>query len=298
VDTGTRPRTAGRPNLIVLPQGRSLRLAFTLSVGALVASAAAAAIGLLHPGVYTDEPWVREALRGGDLITLTLAVPVFAAALIASARGSRRARPAWIGALGYAAYCNTYRVFGTEFNDVFPLHIAALSMSLFAIAAAVPNLDLGAIAEPIRSSPLARWVAAFLVVVGVVQAWQWIGVLVRFARGDGLMDQVPLGAQHLVCGLDLAVLVPTVVIAGVLMFRRTTIGAVLGTAVCVMVALHQASLLAAGAFQTDAGIAGAQAFPLERIFLTVMFAAASLALLSAPDGVAHVDGQASARRTG
>lgn len=298
MDTGARPRPAGRPNLIVLPQGRSLRLAYALSAGVVLTNAFAAAAGLLDRDVYRDAAWVRESLRGGDLVTVAVAAPVLAVALIASARGSRRGRPVWIGALGYAAYCNAYRVFGTEFNEVFPLHIAALSMSLFAIIAAVPNLDLGAIAAPIRSSQVVRWVAVFLVFVGLVQAMQWITVLVRFARGEGLLHDVPAGAQHLVCGLDLAVLVPTIVFAGVLMFRRTTLGVVLGAAVCVMVALHQASLLAVGSFQVDAGIHGARAFPLEGIFLTVTFTAASLGLLVPGAGAPNADAHQHARRTG
>ncbi|MGH9893569.1 MAG: hypothetical protein ACREA0_16590, partial [bacterium] len=66
--------------------------------------AAASLFGLLVDGLYTDSPWAREALRGGDLVTHGLATPMLLGALILSARGSRRAQVVWLAMLGYSIY--------------------------------------------------------------------------------------------------------------------------------------------------------------------------------------------------
>jgi hypothetical protein len=298
VDTGARRHPAGGPNLIVLPVRRSLHGAHVLSLGVLVIGSAAGAAGLFGPATYEDAAWVREALRGGDLVTLFVAMPVLALSLLASARGSRRARPVWLGCLGYVAYANAFRMFGAEFNDVFPLHIAAASLSVSALLAARPNLDLGAIVEPIRSSQAVPWVGALLVIAGVAQAALRIVVLTRLVDGRSMLDHVPVDAHHVMCALELGVLVPLMLFAGVSMFRRSAVGLMVGTAVCVMAALHQIALLAAGLFQAGAGASDVPAFPIWGVFLAVVFCAAALALVLAPAGPVPSNATQPARRAG
>ena len=78
--------------------------------------AVAAAVGLFVPGFYPDYPWAAEALRGGDLVTLSVAAPLLVAALVAANRGSERALLVLGGALGCVVYNYAYIVFGAEFK--------------------------------------------------------------------------------------------------------------------------------------------------------------------------------------
>jgi hypothetical protein len=258
--------------------GTALRTAFLLSVLIAGLMAVASAAGLLIQGLYPDGEWAREALRGGDLVTLVVVVPLLIASLVLSARGSMRARLVWIAMLGYTLYNYAYYVFGAKFNDVFLLHIALLSMSIFALACAIPNV-IGGIAARFRSVRGARWVGAFLVIVGIGQGALWIYLVLRFAATGQLLYDVPVDGQHLVFALDLSLLVPALVVAGVLLYRRTALGLVLGTAVSVFGAAYQLNLMFAGVLQANAGVAGAKAFPPEGILLTIGFVAASAVLL-------------------
>ena len=250
-----------------------------LSVLIVGLMAAASAAGLLVGGLYPDGAWAREALRGGDLATLVLAVPLLLGALILSARGSRRAQVVWVAMLGYAIYNYAYYVFGAEFNDVFLLHIAILSMSIFALALLAPRLDVAGIAARIRGGAAARWIGAFLVVVGLGQGGLWAFLIVRFALTGELLADIPVDGQHLVFALDLALLAPTLVLAGILLFRRTAVGLVMGAAVSLFGLVYQVNLMLAGVFQDAAGVGGVKAFPIEGIVFTLGFAIASAALL-------------------
>jgi hypothetical protein len=51
------------------------------------------------------------------------------------------------------------------------------------------------------------------------------------------------------------------VVAGILLFRRTAVGLVMGAAVCLFGAVYQVNLLLAGVFQDAAGVASVKAFP-------------------------------------
>ena len=256
------------------------RAAYVLSGLIVSLMLLAAAAGLFVDGLYLDGAWAREALRGGDLATLVLTVPLLLGALILSARGSRRAQVVWVAMLGYSIYNYAYYVFGSEFNDVFLLHIAILSMSIFALALLAPRLDVAGIAARIRGGAAAKWVGAFLVLVGLGQGGLWAFLIVRFALTGELLAEIPEDGQHLVFALDLALLAPTLVLAGILLFRRTAVGLVMGAAVSLFGAAYQVNLALAGAFQDAANVPGVKAFPLEGIVLLLGFVIASAVLLA------------------
>ena len=256
-----------------------LRVAFVLTAAIAVLMVAASIVGLTVHGLYADTAWGREALRGGDLVSLCIAAPVLIAALVLAVRGSIRAQPVLIGMLAYTLYDYAYYTFGAAFNDVFLLHIALFSLSVFALACAIPGVDAVAIRDLLRSTRVARWVGGMLVAVGVLQGALWVFVVLRFAATGELLHDIPVAGQHLVFALDLALLVPSLILAGVLLILGKPMGYVLGAAMAVMGAAYQLNLMAAGAFQANADVAGTKAFPPEGILLTTLFVVAAVALL-------------------
>ena len=67
---------------------------------------------------------------------------------------------------------------------------------------------------------------------------------------------MPPSAVHLVYAIDLSLLAPVFVVAGVLLWRREPWGAVLAVAINASGAVYLAVLWAVGGFQADAGIPG------------------------------------------
>lgn len=263
----------------VPPRPAARTAAYVLS-GAIAALMIAASLaGLLVDGLYHEGAWAREAFRGGDLITLTVAAPLLIISLIMSIRGSHRAEPVWIGMIVYTLYNYAYATFGTAFNDVFLLHIALFSMSVFALACAIPNLDLAVIGRTFRDAIGARTIGVFLVIVGAGQGGLWIFLVVRNAITGEVLHDIPVWGQHLAFALDLALLVPSLVLAGVLLALRRPFGFLLGTAMAVFGAVYQLNLMVASVFQDRADVAGVQAFAPESLFLTATFVAASVLLL-------------------
>jgi hypothetical protein len=94
------------------------------------------------------------------------------------------------------------------------------------------------------------------------------------------MADIPANGIHLVFAIDLSLLVPALVVAGVLLWRRTGIGVVFGAVMTVMGLLYQVNLLVAGVFQANAGVAGAKAFPPEGIVVATGFLLASAVLFA------------------
>ena len=245
------------PNL----QKPGLRNVFRLSVAIAILMVIASAAGLLIDGLYTDGAWAREALRGGDLTTLAVAVPVLIGSLVLARRGSQAAQAVWLGVLAYSVYNYAYFAFGAEFNDIFVLHIALFSLSIITLALAVASFDIEAIAARFRGVRGTRWIGGFLAVVGAVLGGLWLFLAIRFAITGELMADIPVDGIHLVFAIDTSLLVPALVMAGVLLWRRTTGGFAFGPTMLVMGAIYQVNLLVAGLFQANADVQGVKAFP-------------------------------------
>lgn len=256
-----------------------LRAAFWFSGVIAALMVVASAVGLFVDELYRDGQWAREALRGGDLTTIVVAAPVLLGSMLVARRGSRAAQAVWLGALTYSVYNYAYYVFGSAFNDIFVLHIALFSLSIAALVLMVANIDIDAIASRFRGVKGARLIGGFLATVGVVLGGLWLFLAIRFAVTGELMADLPADGIHLVFAIDTSLLVPALVLAGVLLWRRTAPGFVFGTAMAVMGLMYQVNLMMAGLFQASADVPGVKAFPLEGILLAAGFALATLALL-------------------
>jgi hypothetical protein len=209
-------------------------------------------VGLFVHGVYHEARWAIAALRGNDLVTLVLVVPVLALA-VARADRSPRWQLLWFGGLLYGVYNFAYYAFGTTFNDVFLLHVATLNLSIVALIALAMRIDVGQLPVGQRHD---RVIAGYMIVVGAALLLAWGGLSLRFAvTGELPHDVMPPSAVHLVYALDMSLLAPAFLAGGILLWRRQPWGTALGVAVNAFGAAYLVVLEFVGGFEANAGIA-------------------------------------------
>lgn len=244
-----------------------------------MASVVASVAGLWIGGMYQDDTsWATAALRGGDLVTLVVGVPILVLSMVLAGRGSTRARIVWIGALAYSLYNFAFYVFGAAFNDLFLVHVVGFSASIFALILTGTNLDASAIARAYRMRASVRVVAGFLFLVGVVFAALWSILSISYAvTGRLSLGAAPLEGMHTVFAIDLSLMVPGMALAGVLLWRGTPWGYVTGAAMSVFGAIYQLNLAAAGWFQANAGVEGVKRVdPVSAVFVLAFLVAAAI----------------------
>lgn len=271
--------TAGvRPKLV--------RTAFVLSSTAAALMVVAAAVGLAVDGFYPDIPWAAQAMRGGDLVTLVLAAPLLAAALVASMRGSARAQLVWAGSLGYTVYNYAYMAFGAEFNDLFLVHVAILSLAIWAMICLLAGFDASGVAARFGARTPARPVAVLFGIVTLVLAGMWTYSSLREAVTGALpAGAAPPAAMHMVYAVDLTFFVVPLGVATVLLWRRTPWGHLLGTIMAVTGSTYLVNLMSAAVFQARAEIVDVAAFSPVALVLCIAFISAALGMLmSSADG--------------
>ena len=275
----TLVREFARPMGIPDRRSRGSKVAYVVSAIVATASVVASVGGLSIKDLYQDDTsWATAALRGGDLVTLVVAVPTLVVAMVLASRGSSRARLVWIGALAYTVYNFAFYVFGAAFNDLFLVHVVAFSSSIFALILTMTNMDASTIAVGYRARMPVRAVAALLILVGVVFATLWSVLSISYAVSGSLsLGAAPLQGMHLVFAIDLSLMVPGMVLAGVLLWRRRPWGFVMGTAMSVFGAIYQLNLAAAGWFQANAGVEGVKRIdPVGAVFIVAFLVAAGV----------------------
>jgi hypothetical protein len=222
--------------------------------------------------------------RGYDLVTLAVVVPTLVVSSLLTARGSLRGQLFVASMFAYSAYAYALYVFGARFNDLFLVHVAVFSLSLFALIFVFIRLDAERIASTFRDRTPTRIVGGVLALLAVSLGAMWIISSVRFAvTGDVPQEAsqliLPTEMTHLGYVLDLALLVPGYALAAVLLWRRAAWGYVLAVVLLISGTVHQLSYMAALLSQAMSDVPGATAFdPLEPVILAAYGIAAALLL--------------------
>ncbi len=271
-------------NTAILRAGPRLTTAWVLSSVVLVLMATSSAVGLLVEGIYPEQTWAVAALRGNDLVTLVLVVPVLTLALVASRRRPSSASVlVWLGMLFYGLYNFAYYSYGAAFNDLFLLHVGAYSLSGIAMVLLGTSIDAEVAARGVVGGARAKVVAVFTLGVGIALLGAWSAMSVRVSlTGEPPQEVMPPEAVHLVYAIDLGILAPMFVVAGVLLWRTAPWGAVMGVAVNASGAAYLMVLEVVGGFQADAGIPGASWLSPVAIGSVLACLLATLALLVHP----------------
>jgi hypothetical protein len=255
-----------------------------LTLAVITAATATALAGLLIEGVYasgrpgTEAEATTEMLRGYDLVTLVLALPLLLWASIGTRRAATRARLVAAGCLAYLAYTYAYDVFGNGFTDLLLLHVAVLTGSVVALIRALTALGTAAVPIAPRA---ARGVSVVLGTLAAALGGMWISVCVAYAvtgelpEGSLLVETDQVVQLGIV--LDLAVLVPLYGTAAVLLWLGRWWGVVLAGLSLVAGVLHQFSYLVALLFQGAADVPGAVGFdPVEPLIVSLYLVGAGL----------------------
>jgi hypothetical protein len=263
-----------------------MKASYVLSILLAFLAVVASVAGLLLDGAYGEPESTAEMLRGYDLVTVAVALPLLCYSLLWARRGSGQAQLIWAGMLAYLAYTYAYYVFGTSFNDLFLLHIAAFGSAVFALVLVLSTVDIGRVARRPVHRTRERLVSILLALLALGLGGMWIYFSLRFsATGD-----VPLGSAlvetvaivHLGIALDLALLVPAYALAAVLLWRGDVWGYVVAAVVLVSGTLHQVSYMVALPFQAAADVPSAVMFDPAEPAIAAIFVLATALLLWGP----------------
>ena len=212
-----------------------------------------AGVGVLAPSIYRDTGWVTSAWYGNDLVTLMIAAPLMAWALVA--RGSLRAELVWYAMLGYAVYNYAYYLFGAALNAFFPLYATLFVLPVFALILALGRVDAEPIAGRFADAMPRPWIAGYMLFTGIGLAMAWTAQWAAYAFA-GTVPSIGVEPFQLVAAMDLTFMVPWFIVGAILLLRRNAWGFVVAPIIILKGATYTLVLTASSTVAALRGIDG------------------------------------------
>ncbi len=230
--------------------------AYVLSTVILILTIVASAGGVFANALYRDNLLVTSGWYGNDLVTLLVAAPILAAALVLARRGSQRARLVWLGMLAYTLYNYAFYLFGAAFNSLFLVYVALFALSIFALVFGLAGFDAKGISERFRASTPVRWISGYMLVLALFLGGFHIALSLSYVF-TGQVPQMIVAVGHptnLIAALDLTMVVSVNVLGAIWLWKRQPWGYVLAAIANVKGAVYMLALTASvvSAFQAGA----------------------------------------------
>lgn len=233
-------------------------------------------VDLFARGLYRyDSLFVGAGNRGTDAITLLIGVPLLLASLAWYRRGSWRGGVATMGALTYFLYVYATYSLGTAYNELYLLYVALFSASLFALLKAFGSFDVEELGRRLFSRTPPRGMAIFMFISGAVTLVVWLVAPVTAMLGDGVPAGLSAYTTLVTTSLDVAIIVPVAVVAGVWVWHRDPRWVLLAGPLLVLEAMLAPMIAAQTVSQLAAGItytAGEVIGPLSGFLLLAVVA--------------------------
>lgn len=172
--------------------------------------------------------------RGADLVTLAVAIP----ALLAARRLYRYVSPAGafalLGLLGWFLYLYASLALGSAYNELFLVYVVLVSSSLSAVALVLRSIDLAAVDDARLERLRVRPMAILLLISAALTAFVWVEPVVASALAGEPPPLLLHSTTPVTEVLDLAVITPAAVLAGILLRRGRSQGLVLGVPLLIL----------------------------------------------------------------
>lgn len=180
-----------------------------------------------------------------DYVTLFLALPLLALALIKSSTGNIKWRLLLAGTLFYIFLTYLFYMNMAMYNALFLVYIALTSLSFFALAITLLSIDLDILSKCYRPNTPIKFLGGFLIGSATLIALLWLSVIV-----PPLLDQtiVPAAVQHYttltVQAFDLALFLPISIVSGLLLIKKSRLGYLMAPIYLVFLSILMTALFA------------------------------------------------------
>jgi hypothetical protein len=216
----------------------------TSTTALLVLVAIIAVVTVLAPNVLRDPPAYAANALGTWVVVLFVAVPVTAFAMRAASRGSLAGRFVWLGGLGYLLYNAILSTFSLQFNELFLLYVASLSLAVWSLVAVVRTLDVASLPARFPARFPVRLVGGYLMATAVAFAALWLrDVLPAMISGTHPASlrgtTLPVNVVEVI---DFAFTLPVSFAAGLWLWRRRPWGFALSGMMLVLLLIESVSV--------------------------------------------------------
>jgi hypothetical protein len=181
-----------------------------------------------HGLYFYDTVSTTAQMQGNDLITLVVGLPLLAISTGLALRGSLRGRLLLTGTLGFFLYTYMSMSMLTAYNALFLVYVALFALSLYAFILSMLSFDLASLKQHFSSRLPRGWIAGVLFLIGGFLSLAWIGrILPEISQNQvAVLENT---TTRVIQAMDLVLIVPLAVLAGILLLRQNAWGYLLAS---------------------------------------------------------------------
>jgi hypothetical protein len=202
-------------------------------------------------GIFIESTYLRETKAwavqaiGQDYANLAVVILLLVSTYYLS-KNSLRAYLVWLGAHIYIIYAFAIYAFAVHFNFLFLIYIIILGMSFFTLAGGLRAVDTANLSAYFLLNTKSKIVSALLMIIGILFSLLWLSEIIPSLLSNEIppsLVETGLGVNP-VHVLDLAFLLPSMVITSVLLWRKELLGFLLGVPLLVFSAAMSIGIIA------------------------------------------------------
>jgi hypothetical protein len=167
--------------------------------------------------------------QGNDIVTLLVGLPLLVLSTWFAFRGSLRGQLLMTGTLGFFLYTYLSMSMLTSFNALFLVYVAVFTLSLFAFIVSLLSFDLAALPQYFDKNTPHRWIAGILFVIAGFLSFAWLGKILPSLLPNAPQPELQNTTTMVIQAMDLGLLVPLAILAGVLLLRHAALGYLLAS---------------------------------------------------------------------
>lgn len=182
--------------------------------------------GIFFTKTYSreTEAWAVQAI-GQDYVNL-VAVALLLVTMYYVSKKSFRAYLVWLGTYIYLIYSFAIYAFSVHFNFLFLAYVAILGMAFYTLAGGLMAVDTAKLSTSSLSTTTSKRVSGLLMGIGILFGSLWLSEIIPNLVTDTvpvslIENALPVNPVHV---LDLAFLVPGMIITSVLLWRKHVLG--------------------------------------------------------------------------
>ncbi len=222
-----------------------------------------------HGLYFYDTVSTAAQMQANDLITLLVGLPLLAVSAWRAFAGSLRGRLLLAGTLGFFLYTYMSMSMLTAYNQLFLVYVALFALSLYAFILAMLSFDLADLPRHFSPRLPRGWIAGALFAAGGFLLLAWLGRIgapLMSGQTPALENTTTLVIQ----AMDLTLIAPLTILAGVLLLRRSAWGYLLAS-VAVLKSLTMALAVSTmGINMMLAGVPDSPAIVVPFVVLTLL----------------------------
>lgn len=252
-------------------------IVFWLSLLTLVLAAIAAGAGLFWTGgpgpfpfttlrgetaqiygqglYHYDTVFAAAGYKGVDATLLAFGLPALIVCALLYRRGSLRGGLLLTGVFAYFLYAYISYAFGAAFNPLFLVYVALYSASFFALVLTLTSIDLRTLPPQVLAGLPRLGPGLFMLAGGLITSVVWLSPLVSAMLQGRPPDLLNSYTTKVTDALDLGLITPATLIAGLLILRRDPLGYRLAFPLLGIILLLVPQIILGTILQLAAGVA-------------------------------------------